>query len=200
MVVGSMIRTRQLLGLAVAFVAITAFGCSKNVHVVGRVTFPDGTPLASGDVLFTDGFHLGRSELNENGEYSLHSFRRNDGIPKGMYNVYITGAVAWDISDVDRGKSDSYRLDKIKMLIDSQHTNPDLSGWEYDVQKDMRIDLIVYPPGQVPEEERTVAFKYASDPEFRKKFDRAEGVQTRLDEGRSSNAPSKKRRINPNLL
>jgi len=189
-----------LLSLAMAVVVATAFGCGKNVHVVGKVTFPDGTPLTSGDVLFTDGFHLGRSELNEKGEYSLHSFRRNDGIPKGIYNVYITGAFAWEVSDVDRNKSDSYRLDKIKPLIDSQHTNPDLSGWEYDVQKNMRIDLTVYPPGQVPEEERTVAFKYASDPEFRKKIDRAEGVQTRLDDERSPSRPPRRRRINPNQL
>lgn len=191
-----MFRNR-LLSLAVFAVALTAFGCGENVHVVGKVAFPDGTPLTSGDVLFTDGFHLGKSELNENGEYSLHSFRRNDGIPKGVYNVYITGAIAFEVSDLDRDKNEAYRLNKVKLLIDMQHTNPDMSGWEFDVQKDTRIDLIVYPPGQVPEEKRTNAAKYASDAEYRKKVDGASSLPESDDVSKKT---VKRRRVNPHLL
>ena len=175
---------------ALLFCAVLT-GCSKNVRVTGRVTFPDGTPLTTGSIYFTDDFVLGRSDLDKNGEYSLHTFRKNDGIPKGVYQVYITGAFAF-VGGGTEHKSEfgTFSLDNIDMLIDMQHTNPDTSGWVFDVQKKSVINLTVYPPHQVPEEERTEKAKLFFDEEYRKAVQKEKGDKP----------PARPKLVNPKLL
>ena len=170
-------------------------GCSRNVHVTGRVTFPDGTPLTVGAIYFTDDFTLGRSDIDKNGEYSLHTFRKNDGIPKGLYKVYITGAVylvpgSSRDQNGERLSSEDFSLGDIQFAIDRQHTIPDTSGWLFDIQKNTVINLTVYPPIQVPEEARTEEAKYFFDAEYRKKVKRERGEPP----------PKKPKMVNPKLL
>ena len=144
-----------------------------------------------GTVYFTDDFTLGRGDLNKNGEYSLHTFRKNDGIPKGVYQAYITGCFYLsDSADTHKSEFGELRLDKFELMIDLQHTNPDTSGWLFDVQKNSTIDLVVYPPNQVPEEARTEEAKYFFDEEYRKKVQRERGDPP----------PKKPKLVNPKLL
>ncbi|MBR5757112.1 MAG: hypothetical protein IKX88_00760, partial [Thermoguttaceae bacterium] len=140
-----------------AFVFVGLVGCNGNVHVTGRVTFPNGQPLTVGKVIFTDDFYMGKSNLNKKGEYSIHTFRRDDGIKKGVYRAYIVGAVRFEPGETFDDPLQSFSLDHLVLLIDIQHTNPDTSGWLFDIRKDAKIDFIVYPPGEVPESERTEA-------------------------------------------
>ena len=156
-------------------------GCWGNPHVTGRVTFPDGTPLTTGHVVFTDDYTLGKCDLDENGEYSIHTFSRNDGIRPGTYKVYVSGAVRFKKSDVEK---------------DEQYSNPDASGWVVEVKKSMKVDLVVYPPGEVPEDQRTELAKYMFDPEYRKKVDRARGKP----EPKPYTGRSKRRLVSPSLL
>lgn len=178
--------------LIVAFLTCSLFlaGCSKNVRVTGRVSFPDGTPLTMGTVYFTDDFILGRGDLNTNGEYSLHTFRKNDGIPRGVYNVYITGAFYMDGGVRHESKFGDLTLDRIQYLIDLQHMTPDTSGWIFDVQKNSVINLTVYPPNQVPEEARTEKAKLFFDEEYRQKVKKERGDPP----------PKRPRLVNPKLL
>ena len=177
--------------VAFAFVVCLLFsGCSKNVHVKGRVTFPDGTPLTVGTVYFTDDFVLGRSDLDKNGEYSLHTFRKNDGIPRGIYKVYITGCFYMGGGEKHESEFGDLTLENLQFAIDMQHMLPDTSGWLFDVQKNSVINLTVYPPNQVPEEARTEEAKYFFDEEYRKKVKKERGDKP----------PARPRLVNPKLL
>jgi hypothetical protein len=68
-------------------------GCSNNVGVSGKVTFPDGKPLAVGTVVFTnsEGF-FARAGIRSNGSYQMGRIKDGDGIPKGTYIVYLLDA------------------------------------------------------------------------------------------------------------
>jgi len=180
------------LALLCSFIALCV-GCNGNVHVSGKVTYPDGTPVPIGQIVFTDDFYMARSDINKNGEYSLHSYRRNDGIRKGIYKVYITGAIRFE-QDEDAKESDlaAFRFDRSTSLIDDQYTIADTSGWQFELKKSQKINLIVYPPGEVPEEERTEAAKLFFDEEYRKKVKKEKGF--------SSESEKKRRLVNPNLL
>lgn len=190
-------RSRSPLFVFVSALFLASLvGCSGNVHVTGRVTYPNGQPLTIGQVIFTDDYYMGKSDLDKNGEYSLHSLRRNDGIRKGTYRVYIVCAFRFQETDAIKDPLQSYRFDTPVALIDDQHTNPDASGWVFDVQKNSRIDLTVYAPGEVPESERTEAAKMMFDPEYRKKVKE----QKAKEEGAGPPELKKRRTVNPNLL
>jgi len=185
--------TKRLFSLALLAVLLFCFGCSGNVHVSGKVTFPDGRPVSLGQIVFTDDFYMARSDINKNGEYSLHSYRRNDGIRKGTYKVYITGAMMFeqDEESEEDGLA-AFRFDRSVQLIDDQYTIPDTSGWVFELKKSQKINLTVYPPGEVPEEERTEAAKMFFDEEYREKV--------KKEQGKLLESEKKHRRVNPNLL
>lgn len=187
------IRRLFLLVALGAFLTVCV-GCNGNVHISGKVTYPDGTPLSIGQIIFTDDFYMAKSDINKNGEYSLHSARRNDGIRRGTYRVYITGAMRFEESDDDSPSVGlaPVRMDRIVNLIDDQHMTADTSGWEYELKKSQKIDFTVYPPGKVPEEARTEAAKLFFDEEYRKKV--------KKERGTSFESEKKTRRVNPNLL
>lgn len=68
-------------------------GCGSNTKFGGRVTYSDNdAPLTTGLVCFESNSFLARGELNKDGYYDLGSLNLNDGIPKGEYRVYISGA------------------------------------------------------------------------------------------------------------
>ncbi|MDO5309735.1 MAG: hypothetical protein Q4G03_09660 [Planctomycetia bacterium] len=183
----------RLLGaFAVTTLLFLTSGCSNYVHVDGTVAFQDGAPLSTGTIYFTDGFYLGRCDLDKHGHYSLHTFRRNDGVPKGVYRVYITGAFRFTSGDVREADGYSLRFDDTEMLIDMQYTTPDTSGWVVELKKNTTIDFTVYTPGKVPEEERNETAKLYFDPEYRK---------ARQKEGENNGVtPSRRRLVNPALL
>ena len=78
----------------VLLLVIFVLGCSNgNVRFGGKVTYSDDdSPLTTGTVCFESGTFLGRGELDGNGKYDMGSLSARDGIPKGTYSVYITGA------------------------------------------------------------------------------------------------------------
>lgn len=177
-----------LMLLALAF---TGFGCnSKMARVTGRVTYADGTPLPLGQIVFTDDFWMAKANLDDNGEYSLHSLRKNDGIHKGTYRVYIVGAFRFEMTDVKATALELSSIPPTVPLIDRQYMNPHTSGWIFEIKKNSVINLTVYPPNQVPEEERTEKAKYNLDEEYRNKVKKERGDPP----------PKRPRLVNPKLL
>ena len=68
-------------------------GCGPNVKFGGRVTYSDDdSPLTTGMVCFESNTFLARGPLDKDGCYDLGSLALNDGIPKGEYRVYVSGA------------------------------------------------------------------------------------------------------------
>jgi len=80
---------RQLLPL-VACLAL--FGCSKQVPMGGKVSFPDGQPLTQGTVIFTTETFMAQGKINKSGRYDMGSYSAKDGLPPGEYDVYIRDA------------------------------------------------------------------------------------------------------------
>ena len=76
-------------------------GClNGNVNFGGKVTFSDdGSPLTMGTVCFESPGFLARGELDKDGKYDLGSLSASDGVPKGTYQVYITGAAKGGTND-----------------------------------------------------------------------------------------------------
>ena len=70
---------------------VCATGCGKNATVTGTVTFPDGTPLDRGIVIFENDKIAARGFIQKDGTYSLTS-GDDKGIPLGTYRVSISGA------------------------------------------------------------------------------------------------------------
>ena len=76
--------------LFIAFVILAFVGCSQNVKLGGKVTFPDGEPLTSGMIIFSNDDFLARAEIRSDGTYDVGSLAQKDGLPPGTYRVYIT--------------------------------------------------------------------------------------------------------------
>ncbi|MGN0910698.1 MAG: hypothetical protein ACI4NP_03965 [Thermoguttaceae bacterium] len=192
----------------------TLVGCwqPRQIKVSGRVAFPDGTPLTCGQVCFFDGYYLGRGDLDENGEYELRIFRKNDGVPPGVYQAYITSAIRFE-GDDSRTNRRNQGLAKLVTLIDRQYMMDRTSGWICEVdKKHKRFDFTVYPPGEVPEDQITDEARFQFDEEYRqekvKEYWREKSEEEREEAEKSGRLPEelaspqnhKTRRLNPSLL
>ncbi len=119
-------------------------GCGGQVGVTGKVTFKeDGKPLTKGTVVFTKPLFMAGGVLNENGEYTLSSYKPGDGTQKGEYQVYITGAE--EPSDKEG--------EMPKPLINEKFTSPETSGLKCTVSGATTFDITVE---KVNSEQRTV--------------------------------------------
>jgi len=67
-----------------------SMGCGSNFTVSGKVTFPDGTPLDAGEVLFESPAMIARGEIKKDGTYVMNTGELK-GMPKGTYKVSIGG-------------------------------------------------------------------------------------------------------------
>jgi hypothetical protein len=89
------------LFVALTFVLAAAPGCgggtsTANTHAVsGKVTGPDGSPLAGGMVSF-DGIgakgHKATGDIGPDGSYSLSTSEPGDGAPEGEYRISVADA------------------------------------------------------------------------------------------------------------
>jgi hypothetical protein len=107
---------KHLLPLLLTVLTLTILtGCGQS-GVSGKVTFKeDGSPLTSGTVVFQKPKFQSYGTLNANGEYTLSSYKPNDGTQKGDYTVYITGAESKPEKEGDIGKP----------LIDEKYASPE---------------------------------------------------------------------------
>ena len=69
-------------------------GCGGGGHAVtGKITFPDGTPLERGRVVFDSGSQTFYGEVAPDGTYTMLGGAGEKRIPPGTYNVYLMGTV-----------------------------------------------------------------------------------------------------------
>ncbi|MCL2118324.1 MAG: hypothetical protein FWH27_07865 [Planctomycetaceae bacterium] len=84
---------KRVLIFALFFSVVFALGCSKgNIQLGGTVTFEDGTPLTVGAVCFSTDSFMASGNIDSHGKYVMGSYGVNDGLPKGTYKIYISGA------------------------------------------------------------------------------------------------------------
>ena len=70
---------------------LTGCGSSKTGSVTGTVTL-DGSPVAKAGVAFRpqDGGRMSTGETNEQGQFTLTCYERNDGAIPGIHDVTVT--------------------------------------------------------------------------------------------------------------
>ncbi|MDR2116554.1 MAG: hypothetical protein LBP87_09245 [Planctomycetaceae bacterium] len=88
-----MTKQKKLIILLSLSGILLCFGCNRNVPLSGTVTFPDGSPLECGIVIFEKDGKQAKGTIGKEGFYVVGSLKDNDGIPKGEYRVCIRGAV-----------------------------------------------------------------------------------------------------------
>ena len=67
-----------------------AIGCGGHPSVGGKVTFPDGSPLTEGQVLFESASLVAQGTIQKDGTYTIRTGEEK-GVPAGTYKVSIGG-------------------------------------------------------------------------------------------------------------
>ena len=113
-----------------ALVLCVLLGCGKGyVPMSGTVTFADnGEPVPVGTVIFESGPHHARGHLDEQGRYSLDFDSPGSGLPKGTYNVYVTGASVPDGSVQIAGSTGMSERTRFRNLLDPKYNSATTSG------------------------------------------------------------------------
>ena len=139
--------------LPLFFCVLTVTGCSGNVQVTGKVTFPDGEPLSTGQVVFENEKVSAMGKLSEDGSYTLGTDKEKNGIPKGNYRVYITGAVTYGEAPQIPAAGGGYNpsgnsalLPSSISLIDRKYRSAETSELVVDVKGGMNYDITVGRP------------------------------------------------------
>ena len=123
-------------------------GCSRNVKVTGKVTFEGtGEPLTLGRVCFQTDTMFADGPLQPDGTYTLGSLGENTGLPKGTYQVFISGATTPPQLGMGTGQGGllgSYAPGTA--LIHSKFTDRMTSGLTCNVNGRTVFDITVTPP------------------------------------------------------
>lgn len=138
-----------LVLISVLFLA----GCGEP-KVKGKVTFPDGTPLKRGMVMFQNDQIMASGNISANGTYSVGRLKDGDGVPPGKYQVYLSGTQVFDADDtapeVEIGASglptSPGHIAATVDLVDRKFTSPNSSGLNCDVSGNMTFDIKVEAP------------------------------------------------------
>ncbi len=121
----------------IAFIVTTTLvltGCG-DPRVTGTVKYQDGTPLTTGTVVLQNDQSQGIGELRQDGSFDLYQIKPGDGLKRGVYRGYITGAVIID---------DNHRT---TYLIPEKYGDINQAGITYDSDKDKgRLDVVVEKP------------------------------------------------------
>ena len=133
------------------FVIIIMAGCG-DPKVTGKVTFPDGSPLTKGQVMFQAPNFVGSGDIRKDGTYSAGKLKDGDGLPLGHYQVFISGTLVYDQSQSEPsqeaaiGRMPVSRTPKPINLIASKFTSPGSSGLTVEVKGNTKFDITVDPP------------------------------------------------------
>lgn len=141
--------------LVMVAVILCAVGCSEKVKVSGKVTFPDGSPLTVGKVTFETATFVASGTLREDGTYALGTLSERDGIPPGLYKVYVAGAMRQmgtqqvnvpTASGNGGQEMASKSMPIVVPAVAPKFTKADTSGITCEVKKSMTFDFRVEPP------------------------------------------------------
>ena len=122
---------------------VCVLGCGKGATVKGKVTFPDGTPLTVGEVVFQTESRMTSGRIQSDGTYKLSGATESDGVPLGFYGVRIVGA--YGSSNTPSGADPSDAPMPIP-LIDEKFEDTATSGLTCEVKGATTFDITVTKP------------------------------------------------------
>jgi len=125
-------------------------GCSNKVQVRGKVTLDDGTPVASGQVVFEQAAFAASGEIKPDGSYVMGSLKATDGLPRGEYVVYIRGASQTGKSVEFKtfgggGQMMTMSIPSLNSVVALEYTSASTSPLKCNVQKSMTFNIEVPP-------------------------------------------------------
>ena len=94
------IRRVFILALFAFLLALTGCG-GGGFAVTGKVTFPDGSPLDTGTVVFDSGSTVFYGGVDKQGNYTMMGTEGSKGIPAGSYQIYLMGTVRSPYADAE---------------------------------------------------------------------------------------------------
>ena len=123
---------------------LTAIGCSGNVHLSGKVTYSDDqSPVVRGVVVFEKDDKMSQGEIQEDGTYTVFTFSKKDGMPKGDYVVYLASTEKIDVRMRPDGTADW----SITPLVHSKYASAETSGLTFKADgKTKKFDIQVERP------------------------------------------------------
>jgi len=145
--------------LPLLIVLLIAAGCNK-VPLRGTVTFSDNDePVPRGVVYFYTPKLAAQGAIQPDGTYVVGTDKKSDGLPRGTYQVYISGAD--DISYVQERPlgqidpvtgnniDDRYRTEVRKSLIHKKYTDFDTTPLTFTADgKQKKFDIKVERPAR----------------------------------------------------
>ena len=122
---------------ALSFSLLLLTGCDTNVGLKGKVIFSDDrSPVPTGIVCFEMDNFLARGIINPDGTFVVGSLKAKDGLPKGTYRVYVSGAKK--VIEPEKGG-----LEILEPLIDEKFTSGITSGIAIDVTPSTKFFEVV---------------------------------------------------------
>ncbi|MDR3109089.1 MAG: hypothetical protein LBU65_05295 [Planctomycetaceae bacterium] len=143
---------RQYILLFVFILTLT--GCVTNIPLKGKVTYKDGTPVTKGTLNFSSEKLLSRAKIQSDGSYVVGTLKETDGIPKGTYKVYISGAEEAIESKTTTIEKDSMgnpvsSMATYRQLVDRKYMTAESTPLMCDVPApNNRFDIIVEKPAK----------------------------------------------------
>lgn len=121
----------RTITLSLLLVTLVFTGCG-DPQVEGNIKYSDGTPLKGGMVILQNEKSQGLGEIRQDGSFSVYQYKPGDGLKRGKYRGYISGAVTMD----DQGR--------MTLMVPEKYTDMSTSGIEYDsaVHKG-KLDIVI---------------------------------------------------------
>ena len=139
----------KLQYLVIVFLMMAlSVGCGSNCTVTGKVTFPDGTPMSMGEVVFETSTMQCRGKIQKDGSYKLATGELK-GVPKGTYNVCISGfapTMEFPPLGTDGRPTGRPKVTMPNIPIDQKYLSTAKSGLTCEVNGRTKYDITVEAP------------------------------------------------------
>jgi len=140
---------RKILLTILPLLAIVLMAGCGDPKVTGKVTFPDGTPLTIGQVMFQKEGFVGSGSIKKDGTYSAGKNKDGDGLPPGKYQVFLSEVSTFgELSGKGMQTSTGAVLEVAPTvdLVPTKYMSPTTSGWTVEVKGPTKYDIKVEPP------------------------------------------------------
>lgn len=126
--------------LVPAVFVVIGCGASATVSVRGNIQLTDGSSVSGATVVFepSDGSVTPSGVTDDDGNFRLTSFRKNDGAPPGEYRIAVHPPMAQDSSESQPSP-----------VFDVRYMSASTSGLTFTVaQQSRQCDLVLAPSRQ----------------------------------------------------
>jgi len=115
-------------------------GCSQGTLITGTVRYEDGTPITHGNVVFDSAKESFVGEITSDGKYATGRLKQNQGIPDGVYTVWLSSTEEREAFSV--GPAIDYRVTE---LVAPEYRSPASSPLRFEVKRggERTFDIVV---------------------------------------------------------